>query len=568
MINEFRPMNHLTSLQNFICTIGNLPTSYALSLSYEEQIWWLCDFLEKKVFPAIEENTNITEETQQAFIELQNYVRDYFNNLDVQEEINNKLDEMAESGTLQEIINAYLQSNCLWIFNNIHDMKETTNLIVGSKCKTLGYYSINDGGSATYLIRERTYDDIIDNGQIHLISEHIVAELIFEDYVKPEVFGAVGDGVTDDTTAIENMLLTKKPVKTSKIYKISRTINIDNSIEMNGNSYFKADETLTDIVVNVAKDIQQIGKTYNINVDASGITETAIAVGRPKKSILDLKVINAGHTGINANYYSAGGNNENQFTCNVAGNTSGTTEIGVYVNNYDSIYHAIVTKDCKYGVYLNHGELIATSVHSWLSNEVAPILWDNSCVIYNAGYFNSIITWLYQDSVKYGINGIAPYGQVTYFEYLMNLENANNYNNYINFNVSSGPARFTIDRFKNNFNENQLLKYSLASDTNATEFGVLNKNGVTAKISNIQDLPTFNDVNNAPQLGSFYCKYDVLNLPLQTNGFLISQIVGSCVIQEFYPTNFSSNCRYWKRLRSLESDSWSDWFKFIPEATT
>lgn len=110
MINEIRPMNHLTSLQNFICTIGNLPTSYALSLSYEEQIWWLCDFLEKKVFPAIEENTNITEETQQAFIELQNYVRDYFNNLDVQEEINNKLDEMVENGQLNELLRPYMQT--------------------------------------------------------------------------------------------------------------------------------------------------------------------------------------------------------------------------------------------------------------------------------------------------------------------------------------------------------------------------------------------------------------------------------------------------------------------------
>ena len=321
------------------------------------------------------------ESLTNAFNTLKDYVDNYFANLDVQEEINNKLDEMADEGTLQEIINAYLQSNCLWIFNNIQQMKNATNLIVGSKCKTLGYYSVNDGGGATYLIRQRTYDDVVDNGKIHLISEHIVAELIFEDYVKPEVFGAVGDGLTDDTTSIENMLLTNKPIRTSKIYKISRTINIDNSIEMDGNSYFKADDTLSDIVVNVAKDIQQIGKTFRINVDASGITETAIAIGRPKKSILDLKVINAGHTGINANYYSAGGNNENQFTCNVAGNTNGTTEIGVYVNNYDSIYHAIVTKDCKYGVYLNHGELIATSVHSWLSNEVAPILWDNSCVI-------------------------------------------------------------------------------------------------------------------------------------------------------------------------------------------
>ena len=110
MINEFRPMNHLTSLQNLICTIGNLPTSYALSLSYEEQIWWLCDFLEKKVFPAIEENTNIMEETQQAFIELQQYITDYFNNLDVQEEINNKIDEMIINGSFNTIIEPYMSS--------------------------------------------------------------------------------------------------------------------------------------------------------------------------------------------------------------------------------------------------------------------------------------------------------------------------------------------------------------------------------------------------------------------------------------------------------------------------
>ena len=104
MINEFQPMNHLSRLQNFICTIGNLPTSYVLSMSYEEQVWWLCNFLETKIFPAIENNTEITEETQKAFLELQQYVTDYFNNLDVQDEINNKLDEMAESGILETLL--------------------------------------------------------------------------------------------------------------------------------------------------------------------------------------------------------------------------------------------------------------------------------------------------------------------------------------------------------------------------------------------------------------------------------------------------------------------------------
>lgn len=40
-----------------------------------------------------------------AFIELKDYIDNYFDNLDVQEEINNKIDEMVESGELQRILN-------------------------------------------------------------------------------------------------------------------------------------------------------------------------------------------------------------------------------------------------------------------------------------------------------------------------------------------------------------------------------------------------------------------------------------------------------------------------------
>lgn len=45
------------------------------------------------------------ENLTNAFINLQNYVNNYFNNLDVQDEINNKLDEMAENGQLLELLN-------------------------------------------------------------------------------------------------------------------------------------------------------------------------------------------------------------------------------------------------------------------------------------------------------------------------------------------------------------------------------------------------------------------------------------------------------------------------------
>ena len=190
----------LRPFTKFCCTIGNLPSSYLASMSYEEQLLWLCNYLENTVIPTINNNSEALQEVQNLFVELKNYVDNYFNNLDVQEEINNKLDEMAEDGTLQEIITAYLNSKAIFGFNNIESMKEATNLINGSFAKTLGYYSKNDGGSGLYKIRNITNEDIIDEASIIALSnENLVAELIIEhDTINAKQFGCYGDGEHDD----------------------------------------------------------------------------------------------------------------------------------------------------------------------------------------------------------------------------------------------------------------------------------------------------------------------------------------------------------------------------------
>lgn len=60
------------------------------------------------------DRTNLTGEQVEiltnAFNELKSYVDNYFENLDVQEEINNRLDEMAQTGELQSIITRYFDS--------------------------------------------------------------------------------------------------------------------------------------------------------------------------------------------------------------------------------------------------------------------------------------------------------------------------------------------------------------------------------------------------------------------------------------------------------------------------
>ena len=115
-------------------------------------------------FIALQDYVNNTKDTlENAFNDLNDYVTNYFANLDVQNEIDNKLDEMAESGQLTDIIAQYLGLAGMITFNTLADMKLAENLVNGSKCQTLGYHSVNDGGGAIYKIRQVTNDDVVDD---------------------------------------------------------------------------------------------------------------------------------------------------------------------------------------------------------------------------------------------------------------------------------------------------------------------------------------------------------------------------------------------------------------------
>lgn len=136
-----------------------------------------------------------------------NYVLNYFNNLDVQEEINKKLDEMAQDGTLDEMITSYINLKSILSFNNVNEMKNATNLIDGSFAKTYGFYNYNDGGGAYYKIRTVTNADDVDNKFIIALSNNtLIAELIVDDEINVKKIGAVGDGITDDTNTLQDAL--------------------------------------------------------------------------------------------------------------------------------------------------------------------------------------------------------------------------------------------------------------------------------------------------------------------------------------------------------------------------
>lgn len=229
-------IEYLKPFPKFCCSIGYIPTSYKVSMSYEEQIMWFCDFLENTVIPTVNQNGQAVEELQNLFIELKNYVDNYFDNLDVQEEINNKLDDMVESGTLQEIIADYLNSKAIFGFDNVNEMKNSTNLIDGSYAQTLGYYLINDGGSALYKIRNITNDDVVNNKTIIALTNNtLIAELIVKNSVNVKQLGAYGDDSHNDTDVLQFAINNFKNVNIpSGTYIINDSLKLTSGVTING----------------------------------------------------------------------------------------------------------------------------------------------------------------------------------------------------------------------------------------------------------------------------------------------------------------------------------------------
>lgn len=129
-----------------------------------------------------------------------------------------------------------------YYFNSVAEMKNADYLKEGDCVITLGYYEANDGEGAFYKIRNITSSDVVDNINIIQlnISNNLIAEKINDKkiYATPEMFGAKGDGETDDTEAFKNCIdfacASKLPIFAFKNYLISDTLNITNSITIFG----------------------------------------------------------------------------------------------------------------------------------------------------------------------------------------------------------------------------------------------------------------------------------------------------------------------------------------------
>lgn len=196
-----------------------IPLAFDESMSYYECLCALYSYLKDTVVPAVNNNAEALEQVQKAMVELKDYVDNYFDNLDIQTEVNNKLDEMAESGELASIIAQYLEAQFIYGFDTIADLKAAETLASGNICRILGKTSYATGDGAFYRVRSLTVYDVIDDDEIVGLTNYpsLVAEKI-TDYAinhveseissldtrvdaleKPEKWAFIGDSYAEGT---------------------------------------------------------------------------------------------------------------------------------------------------------------------------------------------------------------------------------------------------------------------------------------------------------------------------------------------------------------------------------
>lgn len=201
----------------------------------------------QKVWAKCNEVVDLSNLTQKQQQDLYNYVTNYFNNLDVQEEINNKLNEMAQSGELTSLITSFLETNATINFNVVNDMLASTVLKNGSFAKTQGYHSINDGGDCFYKI----YDTKQSNYDIELQSG-LFASPIHGKVINVLKFGVDNTGAKYVSDLINSLLTDFKGYELyfpNGDYKLDKVLYIDANTTITGEHRYNT-RFFSDLAIN------------------------------------------------------------------------------------------------------------------------------------------------------------------------------------------------------------------------------------------------------------------------------------------------------------------------------
>lgn len=390
---------------------SNIPSVYDNTLTYYEELVKLIAYLENEVVPAVNKTAGEVDGIKKGLEELKSYVDNYFENLDVQEEINNKLDEMAEGGQLAGIIAQFLEMSPVFAYGTIAEMAAADNLNDGCIARVLGNTSAADGDGAYYRIHTKGESETADGFFKVAIGDTLIAERVVADgAINVLENGVTGDGVTDDGAAIQ-ALIDNNPLATLYFpdgnYLITQTIDIPTenakgvSIKLDPNARIFTSGSinyLLEIGANEAAwDRYAVGNTVVIDGgiwDAENCTIGAIhhIANRKTTQIINAQIFNA-KVGIDADRGTNTSNSSDLFLTNL--NIFGKSSlldgsIGLYLKSDDNKISHIRLARFQTGIYDKSTNFI----------EDIHVLYSEGNITYSDAQYNKTVCYIHSDTTS------------------------------------------------------------------------------------------------------------------------------------------------------------------------
>lgn len=422
----------------------------------------------------------------------------YINNIDISDEVNQKLDKMAEDGTLDNILSSYINNNVNRIYNSLELLK-IAELDENIKVQTLGYYSINDGGGATYIIRNTTpsgYYETLDNGKF--------AELIIKNNtINIKQIGAKCNNIDDDSSIlIKSLLLADNIIVNNTLIKTDhlQLENINNKKLLNGkitlvfddiNNKYPIFTNFNNIEFN---NIEFIGNNHASTMLSFNNSNSIIF----NNCIIDGKGYNSG---VRDNTKSNNGISFN--TCkNVIVNNS-------IIKNIQYRYGIILTACSDFNITNNYFEYIGGSAIEMSNSNIKGFINNNKCYYCN-------ITDLGQELINATDGVIDTYGKLDDLtDFNKDIIISNNIISYYgNVNIPNYGIRVSASKdiiVTNNIIKNKLTtngNYMLIQDRN---------NNPASNVSIVANQFLCDDSNCFP--GQFVIRTTGLNIKVVENIF-------------------------------------------------
>ena len=131
----------ITQACEVVASVRGIPYDFNGTLSLENKFVVL--------FKTVKEMFDAQDELVKSYKSLYDFINTYFDNLDVQEEVNKKIERMANDGSLSQLIKPYMQTAPVFV-DAISDMTDTKKIYVLKSDGHLYYYdaSWKDSGIA------------------------------------------------------------------------------------------------------------------------------------------------------------------------------------------------------------------------------------------------------------------------------------------------------------------------------------------------------------------------------------------------------------------------------------